>query len=123
MCGNKTAMEDVLSSNIMHQKQRARTDNTMDARECHDCLAHQTTIISPIKHGAPETGATSRFDVLQQLECKVQTAHGVSKSTHGGPKRKRKGQHCLQSIGQGNGGGPTSFGTLGTDMINVMRKK
>jgi hypothetical protein len=87
-----------------------------DAKSCYDRIIHAVLSICLQRIGMSENPIRSTLETLQQLQHHIRTAFGDSEDFY----EASPGQP-LQGVVQGNGGGPTGWGSVSTPVINMMR--
>jgi hypothetical protein len=111
VCLNMRLVDDIL-----RQTRRAGAICSNDAKSCYDRIIHAILSICLQRIGMKENPIRSTLETLQQLQHHIRTAFGDSEDFY----EASLGQP-LQGVVQGNGGGPTGWGSVSTPVINMMR--
>ena len=115
-----TALNKVLTTDIMRQKKQAGYICSNDATQCYDRILHNVAMMCMVRLGACMTVLLSLFGQLQQGEFKTMTGLGTSSATYGGTSRSWRQLLPMQGAMQGNGMGPVIWLAISVLLITIM---
>ena len=93
----------------------------VDLKSCYDRVAHAPAYLAMRSYGIPSQPIECMFQAIQDMQYYTITYHGVSTVSFGGQEKGYKAKP--NGLGQGNGGGPTSWSVQSSKMFQVMHKR
>ena len=93
----------------------------VDLKSCYDRVAHAPAYLAMRSYGIPSEPLECMFDAIQDMQYYTITHHGVSNISFGGKEKGYKAKP--NGLGQGNGGGPSSWSVQSSKMFQVMHKR
>jgi hypothetical protein len=106
-----------LTTDLLRQKKQPGALNSNDAKACYDRMVHSVTSICLQQMGVPQEPLICMFTTIQNLNHHIRTIYGDSTISFGG----KLWVVPVQSIGQGNGAGPTMWAIVSTPVLNMLR--
>lgn len=93
----------------------------VDLKSCYDRVSHSAAFLAMTGFGIPKEPVESMLNTLQNIEHRTKTVHGISEAKFGGKEDGFKA--APQTLGQGNGAGPSVWAVVSSRMFQVLHKK
>lgn len=106
---------------LVRYQKTAAAMAAVDLKSCYDRVAHAPAYLSMRSYGIPTQPLECMFEAIQDMQYYTITHHGVSTMSFGGKEKGYKAKP--NGLGQGNGGGPSSWTVQSSKMFQVMHKR